>query len=56
MFFMQYFLCTGINQIMEKGIRKGLHKMKIKQYHTVGTILKSNIKIVGTDKIDTPNT
>jgi hypothetical protein len=27
-----------------------------KLYHTVGTIPKSNIKIVDTDKIDTTNT
>ena len=31
-------------------------KSKVKQYHAVGTILKSNIKIVESGKIDTPNT
>jgi len=30
--------------------------MKNKQYHTVGTILKSNIKIVERAKTNTPNT
>jgi hypothetical protein len=30
--------------------------MKSKKYHTVGTIPKSNIKIVARGKIDTPNT
>jgi hypothetical protein len=30
--------------------------MKNKKYQTVGTILKSNIKIVERDIIDTPNT
>ena len=30
--------------------------MKNKQYHTVGTIPKSNIKIVEKGKIDTPST
>jgi len=30
--------------------------MKNKKYHTVGTIPKSNIKIVERGKIDTPNT
>jgi len=30
--------------------------MKNKKYHTVGTILRSNIKIVERGKIDTPNT
>jgi len=29
--------------------------MKIKEHHAVGTIPKSNIKIVERDKIDTPN-
>ena len=29
--------------------------MKNKTYHTVGTFLKSNIKIVERGKIDTPN-
>ena len=32
------------------------NKMKSKKYHTVGTIPKSNIKIVKRGKIDTPNT
>jgi hypothetical protein len=30
--------------------------MKNKKYHTVGTVLKSNSKIVERGKIDTPNT
>jgi hypothetical protein len=30
--------------------------MKNKKYHNVGTILKSNTKIVERGKIDTPNT
>ena len=29
--------------------------MKNKKYHNVGTITKSNIKIVERDEIDTPN-
>jgi len=32
------------------------NKMKQKKYHTVGTILKSKIKIAERGKIDTPNT
>jgi hypothetical protein len=31
------------------------NKMK-KKYYTVGTVPKSNIKIVESDKVDTPNT
>jgi len=34
---------------------KYIIKKKNKKYHSVGTILKSNIKIVGRGKIDTPN-
>ena len=30
--------------------------MKNKKYHTVRTLLKSNVKIVERGKIDTPNT
>jgi len=30
-------------------------KNKKKKYHTIGTILKSNIKIVERGKMDTPN-
>ena len=37
--------------MLQVGIR-----MKYKKYHTVGTIPKSNTKIVEKDKIDTPNT
>jgi hypothetical protein len=37
--------------MLQVGIR-----MKYKKYHTVGTIPKSNTKIVERDKIDTPNT
>jgi len=29
--------------------------MKVKTYHTIGTIPTSNLKIVGKDKINTPN-
>jgi hypothetical protein len=32
-----------------------MNKMKNKKYHTVGTISKSNIKIVETGKIDAPD-
>ena len=32
------------------------NKMKNEKYHTVGTIPKSNIKILERGKIDTPNT
>ncbi len=31
-------------------------KSKMKKYHNVGTIIKSNITIVERGKIDTPNT
>ena len=37
--------------VLQIGIR-----MKYTKYHTVGTIPKSNTKIVERDKIDTPNT
>ena len=32
------------------------NQMKNQKYYTIGTILKSNRKIVETGKIDTPNT
>ena len=37
--------------VLQVGIR-----MKYKKYHSVGTIPKSNTKIIERDKIDTPNT
>ena len=37
--------------MLQVGIR-----MKYKKYQTVGTIPKSNTKMVEKDKIDTPNT
>jgi hypothetical protein len=33
-----------------------MNKIKIKKYHTVGTMTISNIKIVERGKFDTPNT
>jgi hypothetical protein len=32
------------------------NKLKNKKFHIVGTVPKSNIKIVERDKMDTPNT
>jgi len=43
------------NNILENSQYEDLIKWKTKIYHTVGTIPKSNIKVVERGNLDTPN-
>ena len=45
-----------LNNLQNKNKYRVYNKMKIKTYYTVGTIQKSNIKIVKRGKIDTSYT
>jgi hypothetical protein len=44
------------NHIINTNSLNPHNKMKNKKYHTVGIILKSNIKIIDRDKIDITET